>query len=194
MRRDPANLPTMQDLWKVLRYEPSTGLLYWRARTPDMFKAQSERLRAAHCVNWNAMFAERPALNSPSGNGYSSGALFCISLSAHVVCWAMVHGRWPDGEIDHQNGNGRDNRPRNLRNVTHAENVKNAKLPRHNRSGVIGVSWDRGRGVWQAGIQHRGKKIALGRFPSFDAACAARRDAERRYGFHPNHGRVACAS
>lgn len=195
MRRSPEMLPPVEVLWKVLRYEPSTGLLYWRARTPDMFNARTPALRRQLCTNWNAVHADRPALNAESGNGYRAGTLFGLKVGAHQVCWAMIHGRWPTGDVDHQDGDGLNNRPRNIRAVDHGENMKNARRPRHNRSGVIGVSWDRNRQKWQAGIQHRGKTIGLGRFDTFDAACSARARAEKRFGFHPNHGRAApCAS
>ena len=35
------------------------------------------------------------------------------------------------------------------------------------------------------------KDIYLGRFDKFEDAVAARKKAERKHGFHPNHGRAA---
>lgn len=36
-----------------------------------------------------------------------------------------------------------------------------------------------------------GKKINLGRHDLFEAAIAARKESEIKYGFHANHGRAA---
>nr|WP_325051681.1 AP2 domain-containing protein [Sinorhizobium meliloti] len=71
-------------------------------------------------------------------------------------------------------------------------NMRNAKKPVTNTSGVPGVNWDKGRGKWlvRIGVGER-KTRNLGRFDSFDAAIAARKSAERHHGYHENHGRAA---
>lgn len=47
-----------------------------------------------------------------------------------------------------------------------------------NKSGVVGVNWDKSRGKWQASIRFKGHKYNLGRFSDFEDACKARKDAE----------------
>ena len=58
----------------------------------------------------------------------------------------------------------------------------------NNTSGVTGVGWDRSKTRWVAHIKKNGKYKALGAFRSFAEAVAARKEAEKMFGFHPNHG------
>lgn len=48
-----------------------------------------------------------------------------------------------------------------------------------NKSGVVGVNWDKSRNKWQASIRYKGHKYNLGRFDDFALACDARREAEK---------------
>ena len=43
--------------------------------------------------------------------------------------WALCHEQWPKDEIDHLNGDRRDNRIENLRECSHRENNLNKFLP-----------------------------------------------------------------
>jgi HNH endonuclease len=98
------------------------------------------------------------------------------------------HLRWPDGEIDHINGDRSDNRWENLRDATHAENHRNMRISKRNTSGRVGVSWGKAQQQWQAYISMDGKLLHLGFFGSWDDASSAREAAERHLGFHANHG------
>lgn len=44
-------------------------------------------------------------------------------------------------------------------------------------------------GSWRARIAKGGANYYLGTFRTFEEAVSARKDAERRLGFHANHGR-----
>ena len=48
-----------------------------------------------------------------------------------------------------------------------------------NKSGVVGVNWDKSRRKWQASIRFRGHKYNLGRFKNIQDAIDARKAAER---------------
>jgi hypothetical protein len=157
-----------------------------------MFTSDSEQRRTWQCQAWNARFAGKPAFNTPTANGYHlAGCIFNERHLAHCVIWAMIHGRWPVLDVDHADGDGHNNRPRNLQHKSHSGNMKNSKRSTINKSGAVGVYWHAGKANWQAQINHSGRRIHLGNFCTFEAARDARKAAELQYGFHPNHGRAA---
>lgn len=49
-----------------------------------------------------------------------------------------------------------------------------------NKSGIVGVNWDKSRNKWQASIRFKGKKYNLGRFECFEDAIDARKEAEKQ--------------
>lgn len=81
----------------------------------------------------------------------------------------------PDGFVDHVNGDRLDNRRRNLRLASNAQNQHNAKLSSRNKSGFKGVSWD--RGSWRGYVCANGKNHLVGRFETAEEADAAVRAA-----------------
>lgn len=90
----------------------------------------------------------------------------------------------PDGLFtDHINGDGLDNRRLNLRTVTHAQNMKNRRRGKNNRSGAKGVSFDPEKGRWRAAINVNGKRFRLGRFDTVEEASEAyERAAKEHFG------------
>jgi len=58
----------------------------------------------------------------------------------------------------------------------------------NNKTGVLGVYFKPRSRRWWAEIQVDGKKIHLGYFDTKELATEARKQAERRYNFHPLHG------
>ena len=181
-------LPTPELLRKLLRYEPDTGKLFWRERTPDLFS--SGKHSAAHrCNRWNSRYRGEEAFTANVGLGYLVGGIFDRLHRAHRVIWAMETGAWPLEDIDHINGVRDDNRMINLRAVSRTENMRNAKMPKSNTSGTVGVLCHNPTGRWRAEIKVDGKALHLGLFDKKSDATAARKAAEVKYGFHPNHGR-----
>ena len=129
------------------------------------------------------------AFLSPSGDGYLQGHLLGKMMLSHRVIWALAHGEWPAHDIDHINGVRSDNRLVNLRAVTRSENMRNAKTPVTNTSGVIGVNLCGRSGSWRSTIQTDGRRVHLGYFKTKAAAVSARKAAEIKGGYHENHGR-----
>ena len=68
-------------------------------------------------------------------------------------------------------------------------NQKNKRVCSHNTSGVSGVSWDKKSEKWRARISYNGDRINLGLYEVFNEAIKARKDGEKTYGYHENHGR-----
>lgn len=81
----------------------------------------------------------------------------------------------PEDQVDHRNGNRRDNRKDNLRICTAKDNARNAKRRSDNSSGYKGVCFSDGR--WVAHIQVNGVGIRLGSFLSKEEAAEAYRKA-----------------
>lgn len=175
--------PPRQYLLECFDLDLDTGLLTWRARPRHHFKTD------AHWKVWAGRWAGVPAFREPDKDGYLMGRLDGKRRKAHRLIWKMLHGVEPL-EIDHIDGDKANNRPDNLRSVTKSENMRNAPRPRANISGVVGVSQRRGK--WSARIKRNRRNIYLGDFHRFEDAVAARKAAEERFGFHPNHGRAPC--
>jgi hypothetical protein len=100
----------------------------------------------------------------------------------------MLEGVDPTGfQVDHLDGNPSNNRRENLRLVSNHENQKNRAVPKNNKTGIMGV-YKVGE-KWLASIRVDGKTIHIGSYDTKKEASTARKEAEERYGFHPNHGR-----
>lgn len=183
----PKNLPSPELLRKLLRYEPETGKLFWRDRTPDMFE-ERKICNVIRCRRWNLRYAGKEAF-AVTVHGYAKGSIFKQQIFSHRAIWAMTYNHWPTGQIDHIDGNRKNNRIDNLRDVTCLENRKNAAMRCNNSSGFNGVNFDESRGKWLARVQINGKQKNLGRFNNFDDAVSARKAADTKFGFHANHGR-----
>lgn len=113
-----------------------------------------------------------------------------VQLKAHRIIWMLLYGDEP-AEVDHINHNRADNRPVNLRAADRTANQRNASMYKTNTSGANGVHWQSKNGKWRAEIRHERKSIHLGYFSDFREAAAARKAAEKQYGYHANHGRNA---
>lgn len=179
-------LPSQGFLSKVLLYDPETGLLTWKERPSSLFRGE----RAASLARgWNKKFAGKPAFRQLfKAPPYFQGAVNGTCYSAHRIIWKLVHGHDPD-YIDHINGVKTDNRLVNLRDVHPLESARNKPRFRNNTSGHVGVCFHKKAGKWHARIKVNYQFIGLGYFTDKDAAIAARKLAEKKYGFHQNHGR-----
>lgn len=181
------NLPKPEDLRTLLDYDPETGVFVWRARTEDMF-TDGTYSATRRCASWNSRCAGREALAYVGSHGYRCGAIGNVPVLAHRAAWAYVYGGWPSQNLDHINGNPLDNRICNLRIAPQSINIKNCHLSSSNTSGHAGVSWRSDRNKWKARIMVDYREIALGHFEAFDDAVAARKQAEKQYGFSVRHG------
>lgn len=174
----------------LLRYDPETGLLFWLPREVSLFEATKNKTAEALCRWWNKRFANKEAFTASGPHGCRHGKIFGTLYYAHRIAWALHYGIWPE-EVDHRNGERGDNRIRNLRDVSHQVNMQNKRLYKSNATGVHGVTFHKGMGMFQAKITVNGAVNHIGTFKTKKAAIAARKNAERDYGFHFNHGRAA---
>lgn len=163
---------TADEARRRLNYDPATGKITWKLRSPSASKTGKcgciVKRRHTHYININ---------------------IDDMRLYAHRLAWLIMTGEWPIG-IDHIDGNGTNNAWNNLREVGQAQNRKNMRMAVTNTSGFTGVHWDCIHHQWYSQIRSSGKQIHLGTFTNIDDAIAARKAAEVRYGFHPNHGQA----
>lgn len=80
---------------------------------------------------------------------------------------------FPEGVVDHINGDTLDNRKSNLRVCSHAENLRNRHRTSINKSGFKGVSRATRGKPWAATIGHNYSTIHLGQFDTAEAAAEA---------------------
>ena len=114
---------------------------------------------------------------------YRRISAFGRRFRGHQIAWLLFYGRWPEGEIDHIDGDGLNNRIVNLRCGTRSQNQRNQRPGKRNRSGVLGVSWDSQHHSWQAHIWIDGKRKHIGRFKRLKHAAAARAAAAEADGY-----------
>ena len=128
--------------------------------------------------------------NGPIGSvvgGESGGYIILwvdgVRYRAHRIAWTMGTDAElsEDLEIDHKNGDKRDNRLCNLRPATSSQNIAAQGPRRNNVSGIRGVNFDAQTGKWRARIEVNKRSISLGRYASFEEATRARLDAEVKY-------------
>jgi hypothetical protein len=106
----------------------------------------------------------------------------------HNLIYIFHHGKIPKNQIiDHIDGDPDNNRIENLRSVTISQNMCNRKMPKHNKSGVKGVCWNKYRNKWTVGITHNKKKIYGGLYDNLDEATA--KIKELRAFYHKEYGR-----
>ncbi len=159
----------MIDIAANFSYCRDTGHLIWRVKR-----------HGRGCV------VGKPA-GTDSAKGYRVVTVAGSKYFAHRVIWFMHYGDIPPGLcIDHIDGNGLNNRLENLRLVSLAENQRNSRIPKSNRTGEMCVRI-RSNGSYEVNVA--GKYIGL--FHSMGAAIAARNAAYQEAGCHQNHGRTS---
>lgn len=122
-------------------------------------------------------FAAGTELGWLRDNGYMDACVDNVRIRLHRIVFAMANGRWPAKGVDHINGNPLDNRPCNLREATHAENMRNKKC--HAKSGLKGAYFNSLRGRWYSRIMVDRKNKSLGYFDTAEEAATAYQRASR---------------
>ncbi len=111
---------------------------------------------------------------SITANGYLEIGVYGGSYTAHRLAFLYVDGYFPEGDVDHKNGNKTDNTWLNLRHVTRTCNSQNVAVSKLNSSGITGVGWSKCSNKWAARIVVGGKSWHLGVYASKLEAALAR--------------------
>jgi hypothetical protein len=156
---------TADEVRALIDYDPSTGAFQWKARS-------------------NAYFDKRRigrSVGAVSNKGYLRITINKKRYLAHRLAILIQEGEWPQGEVDHINGEKTDNRYANLRVASRHENMQNTKLFAANSSGYAGVSIDRSTSLWRARITHKRKEFHLGSYKTKEEAYQAYLVAKAKY-------------
>lgn len=158
---------TVEDLRSRLHYNQDTGLFTWIKPLCSIRKPGDVAGSTKH------------------KDGYAEIGIFGKLFLSHRLAWFYVHGAWPDGQVDHINGDRLDNRISNLRIATHGQNRANSRAGKNNLLGVKGVFKTRS-GKFVAQIRAGKKQRHIGTFLTVKEASEAYRKAAEKY-----HGEFA---
>lgn len=160
---------------ELFQYNPDNGRLYWK--TP-----RGTKVKAGDLVS-----------------GMDKDCYYCVRLREagtiirqHHIVWMLHHKQWPNKDlyIDHIDGNSTNNRIENLREVTPQVSAQNQARSCANQTGQTGVFFNKQRNMYEAYIWHDYKKIRLAYTPSLELAIQVRKEAEKKFLFHENHGKA----
>ena len=142
----------VETLKEYLSYNPHTGVIKWKKRPSN-----------------------RVQINSKAGyvaDGYVVLRLKGRMLKAHRVAWALHYGEYPKNHIDHIDGDRKNNKIVNLRDVTQQINNHNLTKPQtNNKTKVLGVLKIGSR--FAAQICVNGHRKHLGMFDTAEEASEA---------------------
>lgn len=153
MERDPGMLRSL------FSYDPLTGVLSWKIKP------------AKHVAIGDVVNSRRVRI-------------YGVDFYTSRISFVVHHGR-PIAEesfIDHINGNHHDNRIKNLREVTPAQNSMNCRVHASKKSGLPkGVSFLSQTGRFRAQIRLNRKNQSLGSFDTPEEASAAYQTAAKEH-------------
>lgn len=157
------------DLARVLALfdiDVPAGILRWRAVEGD-----TQAIRAR-----NGRFAGKIVQNkTKQGYYYVRVAIDGKRhfLMVNHILFGAKHNRWPEGMIDHEDGDVTRNVQENFREANKSQNGHNANISKRNKSGYKGVSYMRANGKWLAQIMLNGKRTYIGYFDKAENAAKA---------------------
>jgi hypothetical protein len=161
-KKSPLGPLTPERLRSVLSYDPLTGLFTNRVD-------RGNRSRAGHIAG------------STRKDGYIEVAVDGRPYLGHRLAWFYMNGEWPPGRLDHKDLKRGNNKWKNLRLATPAQNLQNIGVSAHNTTGRKGVSWHKASRRYRASIRANGKQIHLGNFDTIEEAAAAYATAAQIY-------------
>jgi hypothetical protein len=141
-----------EQLRALLAYDPDTGTITW--------------IKSGH---FNSRVHPGDRAGAVGSEGYVRIMIDGRKYQAHRLAFCLAINKWPDGQIDHINGDRIDNRLCNLREASHAQSAAN-RTARNNKLGVKGV-WRRPNRRRPFQAQFRGR--LLGYFASEKEASEA---------------------
>lgn len=143
-------------------------------------------------MNWNEFFAYKEGklfwniarrkiklgqeIKSVNSAGYLKVSINGKYYLAHRIIYEMFYGAIPkDLQVDHIDGDRRNNYIANLRLASCKENGANRGKPENNSSGFKGVDWSKYHNKWRVRVNHK----HVGYFQDLESASIAYQEAAR---------------
>lgn len=163
-------LITLDELRRIIHYDPLTGVFHWAVPRP--------KIRVGDVAGTTI---------GKHNKNHVCIIIYGKKYKAHRLAWFYTHGIWPNGQIDHEDLDGMNNRLINLREATNGQNCANRRA--FGASGLKGASLHRKSGKWHAQITYNKKCISIGYFDTAEEAHSAYVTTARRL-----HGEFARAA
>lgn len=144
---------TPEEVQLMLDYDPTSGHFTWKIK------------RRGKNIGVPAGYLEK--------TGYRRIRIYGKPYNAHRLAWLYTHGKWPQGVIDHIDGNRDNNRINNLREATLTQNQYNRRVKCTSSTGRKGVSLARREGRYQSQITIGGVKKFIGYFDTIEEGVCA---------------------
>lgn len=154
---------TQDRLKELLDYDPETGVFTWKIRV------NNKKIRTV--------------AGSIDKEGYCIICLDGKKHRSHRLAFLYMEGYLPENCVDHIDRNKNNNKWDNLREVSHTCNMRNRDIQKNNKSGIIGISWNKRDNNWLASIRISNKSFYLGYYINLIDAVKARWQAEKKYNF-----------
>ena len=143
-------LPPIEQLRKLLHYEPDTGLFRWKVNRRGTAKVGS-------------------VAGTSNGQGYINVTINEKRFKAHRLAWALYYNQDPGGmQIDHIDKNKSNNKIINLRLASNRRNGANSGPRKNNKLGVKGIYYKNDK--FRAAIKKNGKNYHLGYYDTIEEA------------------------
>ena len=154
---------SQNELQEILDYDPNTGVMTWLI------------------TNSNRAVVGTEAGTIRNVRGNYKRTVIAINGERYYryrLIWVWMTGEQPN-IIDHINGDTTDDRWVNLRNVTASQNLRNARVSKNNKLGVMGVCRHK-KGYYVAQLMKRGKRYHK-IFANKEDAIAQRKEWEQEH-------------
>lgn len=159
------------------------GNLIYAARSVSEFKTKSAFDR------WNKLFLGKMTGSHIRKDGYLGTSIKRSHFLTHRVIFTMKNGEIPYGfEIDHIDGNRKNNKIENLRLAERSQNQMNRKINKNNKSGVKGVFFRPETNKWRAVIRANNKFYRMQFLNLYDAEVWISGMRNKLHAEFANHG------